>query len=525
MVVVPNDLNYKYLYTFSLNRVETNHQIDYYTIEHLSSNGTEVAIRVTPPNNKKALQINPYEGTLKFQQNRMVLSYSNSEDYVCAIFNPHLANRQTKYLVGVIIGIADFNEKIPIAKKTILTKEPVEDVEALYLTLNETERILANENSFKFKDDNDNKLPSHLESYINKIAMLNSLFDNLLTKGYFPSFYEQLAFKEFRATDKLFDKFQKHHSFFTHYRKRVLDILMDSYKTNPYENLFMVMPIYNEENLFEEQSNKAIELQKGLKELSSHVEIEIIFVIDRCNIELKEEFISFLKEVSSLMKIGFALKENIEDEVDSIDFIFTNLNDFVVAKSLRTNTTLFQLYRHENSIDDYHTFFRKISIRSNSYESFMQKREKICAKTNPLLKNLSGKWHFYIHGSKQYWDDEIYIFEDGRVEYYSEGKRTEIGTIVTKEYESVMLLDDPITKRGVIVVFDNQHYKIQKAFFAKVIAKQMESDLDMFSIGLFSRKAIAKDKAMEILGDVDGVRLLESVEMYRRLTNYLVENV
>ena len=53
----------------------------------------------------------------------------------------------------------------------------------------------------------------------------------------------------------------------------------------------------------------------------------------------------------------------------------------------------------------------------------------------------------------------------------------------------------------------------------------MESDLDMFSIGLFSRKAIAKDKAMEILGDVDGVRLLESVEMYRRLRDYLVENV
>ena len=87
-----------------------------------------------------------------------------------------------------------------------------------------------------------------------------------------------------------------------------------------------------------------------------------------------------------------------------------------------------------------------------------------------------------------------------------------------------MLLDDPITKRAVTIVFDNQPYKIQKAFFAKVIAKQLDSDFDIFSIGLLSRRPIPKDRAMEILGDVDEVRLLEKVDMYRRLTDYLVES-
>ena len=53
-----------------------------------------------------------------------------------------------------------------------------------------------------------------------------------------------------------------------------------------------------------------------------------------------------------------------------------------------------------------------------------------------------------------------------------------------------------------------------------MIAKQ----LDIFSIGLLSRRPIFKDKAMDILGDIDEVRLLENAEMYKRFTDYLVES-
>ena len=153
----------------------------------------------------------------------------------------------------------------------------------------------------------------------------------------------------------------------------------------------------------------------------------------------------------------------------------------------------------------------------------MNQRDKICNKSNSVIKNLTGKWYFYIYGSKMFWEDKIYIYENGRVEYYSEETKTEIGEIVVNEYDSVMLLKDPITKRAVTVVFDHQPYKIQKAFFAKVIAKQLESDLDMFSIGIVSKRPIPREKAMEILGDVDEVRLLERVDMYRRLTDYLAD--
>lgn len=86
-----------------------------------------------------------------------------------------------------------------------------------------------------------------------------------------------------------------------------------------------------------------------------------------------------------------------------------------------------------------------------------------------------------------------------------------------------MLLDDPITKRAVTVVFNNQYYTIQKAFFTKAIAKQLNTNLDMFSIGILSRKPIPINKALEILGDVDDVRILETPSMLQRLSDYITD--
>ena len=523
-ITIPRNLNYKYLYTFSSNGVEGNHNIDYYHIKHLSNIDNEIEIEVAPPKNKESLNIKPYIGTLKLEKNRLILNFSNSDDYVSAIFNIGLANRHTKYLVGVGIGIADNNEKIPMSKKTVLTKELIKDIEELYPTLNETERISAKENSYKLEVDNNNILPNHLEKYIKKVERLNILFKKLIKQGYFTSFYEKLALQEFSATNTLFQKFQKKHSFYVHYRKRVLDILIESHNTNPYNKLCMVMPIYKDDNLFEQQSDNAITLQNKLKELSKNVTIEIIFVLKSCDKVFKQEFMNLLKEMNSTMTIKFAFKEKIAYEVNSVDFFFTDRDDFIISKSLRTNITAFQLYQHKNTIDEYHAYYRKIFNRSMSYKEFISNKNKICKTINPLIKTLSGDWYHYIYGTKNLWEDKITIFEDGRVEYYCDGHQTEEGEIIVKEYQSVILLDEPITKRLFTIIFDNQPYKIQKALFTKSIAKQFETDRDIFSIGIMSRKLIAIEKVLDILGDVDDVRFLEKNIMSEKLSDYLMDS-
>jgi hypothetical protein len=521
--IVARDLNFHYLYTFSCNGVDNNN-IDYYHIKHLNGDGKIIDIEVTPPKNKKSLNIDLYKGTLQLQENKLIISFSNNKDFISAIFNLELMNRHTKFVVGVVIGIADFNEKIPVAKKVVLTKKAVEDISELYLALNETDIISAKENSYKFRHNDKNLIPSHLEKYINKVDGLNNLFEKLQKDGYFGSFYEKLALYEFSATNNLFQKFKRHHSFYTHYRKRILDILIESYKTSPFKKLSMVMPIYKEGNIFEQQSDSAIKLQDELKMLSKNVNIEIIFVIRDCNKNFKQEFINLLKEMNLTMTIKFVFKEKVAYEVNSVDFFFTDRDDFVISKQLRTNITAFQLYQHKNTIDEYHAYFRKITNRSMSYKEFMQDTNKLCQEKNPILKNLSGEWFHYLYGTKKFWEDKVIIHEDSRVEYFCEGYKTEEGRIINKEYQSIILLDDPITKRLFSIIFDHQPYQIQKAFFTKNIAKQIEKQLDIFSIGILSRKPIPLEKAKEILGNIYDVRFLEKNDMTDRLSDYLIEN-
>jgi len=42
--------------------------------------------------------------------------------------------------------------------------------------------------------------------------------------------------------------------------------------------------------------------------------------------------------------------------------------------------------------------------------------------------------------------------------------------IINKEYQSIILLEDDITKRVLTIVFDHQPHKIQDAFLVKIIA-------------------------------------------------------
>ncbi|MCK4441348.1 MAG: hypothetical protein KAU90_05035, partial [Sulfurovaceae bacterium] len=328
--IIPKDLHYTHMYVFSVYGIEKNN-IGFYRIEHLNHKNGEIEIKVTPPNNKTSLQLEPYEGNLKQQGNKLVLTFQNTDDYISAIFNLELINKRTDKLVGIGIGIADINQKIPIAKKVILTKKAIENIDELYLILNESEIISANENFYEYdytKEEEFNQI--HLKKYIKKIEQINSLFHKLSEQNYFNSFYQQLAYQELLATHKIFQKVKNDHSYYIYDRKRILDILIKSYKTEPYNKLYIVMPTYKEDNIFKHQSTQAIVLQNRLIELSKSVSIKIIFVIENCQEDLKQEFTTFLKKAKESIDIHFTFNKTVEQEVNSIDFCYTDRENFVV---------------------------------------------------------------------------------------------------------------------------------------------------------------------------------------------------
>jgi len=278
MLVVPKKLDYSYLYVYNRYRTQENKHVDYYKIEHISQENNSVEIAVAPPKHKNSLQIKSYEGTFKQENNKIILNFYNSDDYITAIFNAELGNDFSDSLTGVAIGIADINKKIPVSKKVILSKTAIEDTTELYLTLNESEILSAEEDYYYIKHNNRDFKKSHLAKYVKKVYGLNSLFKNISELEYFNSFYEQLAFKEFSSVDHIFQKIKHNKSYYTTSRRKVLTILLNSYHTQKYTSVNMVMPLYQSDNIFEHQSTHALTIQNRFLELSREVSVNIVFV-------------------------------------------------------------------------------------------------------------------------------------------------------------------------------------------------------------------------------------------------------
>ena len=521
---VDSSSNYNYMYVFNINGVEDNHNIDYYKIEYTGSTlPNEIDIRINPPKHKSLIEISPYRGKIKYQGNKIILSFENSDDYISAIFNTDLINNHSKYLVGVGIGIADINQKVPVAKKVILSRVRVEDIEELYFTLNECEILSADENLYRLKYQDRDSEVSHFKKYAKKIDSIHHLFTTLSTHKKYNDFYHQLAFKEFSSINHIFQKLNQKQPYYINYRKRVLDILLKSYSHEQYKKLCIVMPIYQGDNIFEHQSPQALQLQEEIMLLSRNVEINMIFVIESCREPFSYEFTAFLEEIQDQIKISFAFKKNIENEVNSIDFLFTDRDNFVVTKFLRVNTSVFNLYQDRATIDEHEAMYRKVLNRSVGYRDFFEKRATLCRSYNQIIKNLVGKWYFYLYGTRKVWQDEISISEDGTVISITENGEKEEGEIIHKSYQSIILLEERITQRLLTIVFDHQPHKTAHAFTVKVVGKQFKSELEILTIGLFSRHLIEVDRVQSILGDVDEVRVLENETIQRRLGEYLGE--
>ena len=142
-------------------------------------------------------------------------------------------------------------------------------------------------------------------------------------------------------------------------------------------------------------------------------------------------------------------------------------------------------------------------MKNPSYRRIREDNYKICPSIHPVLKLLVGEWYCYGYGSKHFFQDRVVIYSNGTVDYFCEGVNTDRGNIIYKEQQSIILLSDIKYERLFTISFDHQIHKLQKAFLVKIVAKQHQRELDIFTIGIFSKNPIKISKAQEILGDMD----------------------
>ncbi len=515
-----------YPYLYMPNYINNEFFIDYYKLTYKDRlEPSKISLEAIPPQKKSHLNISKYGGICIVKDDFYILRLENDSDYLIAIFNTNNINKNINYIVGLAIGVADTNKKNVIAKKAIISKKRFSDDELkeIYLTLNESEVLDTKENLFYLEDSNNNLNLMHLKKYNNKIDRFRALFCNLIDKyPFFQQFYYQTALNRFIDVSEVLERSTNNRSYFI---ADIIDILLNLLNSNSVEKfnfLKIVMP-YNQNNLFTFHSNKATKIRDTLLKLAKDIKIEIIFVLIKCKNSFEKRFLDFLQiAYNSGISINFANFEDIQSNVNSIDFIITNKNSFVIAKNLRSEQNLYSVYTSDILYDDYQSIFNKILNSSISFKSFKENNWSYCKSRNEILDMLVGSWHLYIFGSQKFWSDILKINQDNRVELISEDKITDIGTILIKKKQALVILEDIYNDNLLTITFDiHSKDRLLNAFVASVVAKKFGYDDDLLSFAIISKYPIKEEIAKEILGNRDKT-VLSNEDIKDRLNKYIV---
>jgi hypothetical protein len=521
---------YQYIYLFSKHIKEGSHNIDYYEIEYLKNKDDlySIDIKVFAPKNRR-FKIEPYFGSYREENHKIIIDINNSNNHFHAIFNSDISKQGVDYLVGVVVGIADSNEKNPIAKKVLLSKKKIENLDSLYFMLNETEQILADEYTFGLSYFGNEKY-AYLKKYFKGISSFTKLLKRVSNDEFYNDFYHQLGFNGLYQTNKVFSKIKNSGSYFAHSREDIIKTLLNSYKTEGYQKLFIVMPTYEEDNLFEHFSEKVKNIQNELIILSSRISINIIFVLHDCKEALSTEFIQIIEKLSRTITINLISKTSIVQEVNSIDFIFTNRQNFLVIKYLRQENPPFYICKDKHIIIQHQNSFYKIKRRAISYQEFKENQKQLCHNFDPIINRIKGEWFHYFYGSQthnkelKFWKNKILIHLDKSVEYFSNAiNKTDDGEVMFLGKQILLTFVDIDTENSSIILFEQEDI-IEKAFVVKMIDKQYRNNLDMFTIGIFAKIELKEAEAKKILGDIQGVRVIENRAVRRRVSEFLIES-
>ena len=307
-----------------------------------------------------------YQGTFSLEEDNNVFLTLKVEGITLYLLFHDSKDNSCPYIVGTSMGYLVKDNKVPRAEKVIFSKEKLdkEDI-LLQFILNETEAISAIEN--RLNPNSDELTTEYFSKYTNKFKKYHNFFSRLVSNMYYQNFYYRLAFREFYAFYRLFERFSKKETYFVMNYQRAL---FEAIKTvEAIGNIsFQVVMQLNEENLFFGESNKEFKIKNRFLNLDTYgVECTIIFIVeDDENLTVKEA--NLLNEISKEeLVVRIVKKDKVIQKVNSLDFFFIYLGDerdFVLADPIRDNKDVFKLFINETTMDEYRIDYRKIIYES-----------------------------------------------------------------------------------------------------------------------------------------------------------------
>jgi len=305
---------------------------------------------------------NVYRGTFSLEEGNNVFLTLRVENVTRYMLFHDSKDSRCVYVVGTSMGYLAKDNKVPRAEKVVFSKEKLDKEEILLqFILNETESVSAIEN--RLNPNSSEIIAEHFSKYTSKFKKYHTFFTRLINKNYSQNFYHRLAFREFYAFYRLFERFSKQESYFVMNFQRAF---LEAIKTvESIRNIsFQVVMELNDESLFFAVSDKEFKIKNRFLSLSSYgVNCTIIFIVEDDK-NLSAKYKNLLTEIATeSLTVRLVKKERVIHKVNSLDFFFIYMGDerdFVLADPIRDNKDVFKLFINEVTMDEYRIDYRKI---------------------------------------------------------------------------------------------------------------------------------------------------------------------
>lgn len=437
-----------------------------------------------------------YKGKLSIKNQKLHLEFFNDTDHITAIFNIELLNSKTEYIIGVAIGISDINQKVPVAKKVILSKAKPKphEYKDYYLTLNETEAIYAEENTYAFEIEQTELLQKHFVKYTQKIDRLDN-FIKLFTQEYTKTVAHRVGSLQLHGLKRFFERLRNNREFyiFTFYQgfKSIFLTLRQRY----IQKLYMVLPIFSDEFIFNHFSKNARETLAMIESaVSNGITIEIIFITDSCNRDFGLEFGHYLKSLAKVSNIYFIHKDDLQKESSSNEFIYTEKRDFIFYKPLRSTKRIYKFSTDNEFIEYLDSYFWHLYYKATPYAE-IEKNGQLCIEK---FKYSIDGLYLYIVDDKKILELQFQQYDKSNINILHNGNHYANGQFIRQQEQTIVLFENISTYTSTTIMFDN--FKLLRdAFLGYVTKRSPAKDLTTFNIAICSRKPISKEEIEKIL--------------------------
>lgn len=295
---------------------------------------------------------------------------------------------------------------------------------------------------------------------------------------------------------KLFSKLSKQQNYFLMSKSRVLEEFLKTIYTEKKQSFYMVLSINKNDNVFTELSSKSMTIQANFSALSKKgIIANIIFILSSLE-DMTEDFELYLGSLKK-MNISIILKKNIENDINNLEFFYTEKEDFVVIRTLRIDTPVYMLSKQKDTILESKMVYEKILKKSITYEEFLHKKERLFHYSE-LNKSLFGTWYLYQFRNKLLSVSNIKIISENNIVFLKENIQIKKGFLLLNKNQSLIVLEDIISNNTMLFYINNQDIN-SEVFSASVISKKDNYLHDSFEVALFSKKEIDYSMAIHLL--------------------------